>query len=238
MIAPAPEHDRPPSRVLVVEDDPTVAEVVARYLAREGYRVERLTDGAAALDRVLDDPPDLVVLDRMLPGLDGLEVLRRLRETSAVPVVVLTAKGESPDRIAGLEAGADDYLGKPFSPRELMARVRTVLARAQGTVVGASLPRILEAGGIRIDERAHHVAVDGAEVALTQREFDLLGFLVRHPGEAFRREDLLRRVWGYRYGDPSTVTVTVRRLREKVEADPTAPRRVVTVWGVGYRFDG
>lgn len=234
-----PAHAAPAGRrVLVVEDDPTVAEVVARYLVREGYRVEALADGRRALDAVLADPPDLVVLDRMLPGLDGAEVLRRVRETSAVPVVMLTAKGEAADRIAGLESGADDYLGKPFSPRELMARIRAVLARVQGEVVSASTPLVLEAGDLRLDDRARAITRAGRPLALTGREYDLLAFLMRHPGEVFRRDDLLRRVWGYTFGDTSTVTVTVRRLREKVETDPSAPTRVVTVWGVGYRFDG
>ncbi len=225
--------------VLVVDDDPTVAEVVARYLEREGYAVTTCGDGAAGLQHVLVSPPALVVLDLMLPGLDGLEVCRRLRETSDVPVIMLTAKGEAADRITGLERGADDYLAKPFSPRELVVRVNAVLARTRG---GAPAGREaaagpLCAGPIVLDERARTVSVHELPVALTVREFDLLAFLVHHPGEVFRREDLLRRVWGYTFGDTSTVTVHVRRLREKIERDPSAPVHVVTVWGVGYRFD-
>lgn len=230
----------PPARILVVEDDPTVAEVVTRYLERDGHVVEVLADGLAGLARMNGDPLDLAILDLMLPGLDGLEVCRRLRETSRLPVIMLTAKGEAADRITGLEIGADDYLRKPFSPRELVARVRAVLARTGvGKGNGGPVPEeaLLMAGPFVVDTRARTCTVDGRAVALTVREFDLLAFLLRHPGEVFRREDLLRRVWGYTFGDTSTVTVHVRRLREKIEADPASPAHVLTVWGVGYRLD-
>ena len=224
------------TRVLVVDDDPTVAEVVTRYLEREGYAVEAVGDGALALDRAAADPPDLVVLDVMLPGIDGLEVCRRLRATTPVPVIMLTARGEETDRITGLDRGADDYVTKPFSPRELTARVRSVLRRANAApVVDGSGP--LVARDLHVDVRAHEVRLAGELVPLTAREFELLVFLMRHPRQVFRREQLLDEVWGYTYGDTSTVTVHVRRLREKVEADPSNPAHIQTVWGVGYRFE-
>jgi DNA-binding response OmpR family regulator len=172
----------------------------------------------------------------MLPSLNGLEVCRRLRAVAPVPVIMLTARGEEVDRIAGLELGADDYVAKPFSPRELTARVKAVLRRATG-VVSAEEAEILRAGTLEVDPVAHEAHVDGQFVALTAREFDLLVHLMRNPRRAFRREELLHDVWGFSYGDTSTVTVHVRRLREKVEADPSAPRHVCTVWGVGYRFE-
>ena len=225
------------ARILVVDDDPTVAEVVVRYLRRDGYAVDTAGDGLAALAQVQEAPPDLVVLDLMLPGLDGLEVCRRIRASSALPIIMLTARAEAVNRIAGLELGADDYLAKPFSPRELVARVKAVLRRSQATAAqpdGDGEP--LVAGGLVVDVRARRVERDGHPVALTAREFDLLAFLMRHPEEVFRRETLLERVWGYTFGDTSTVTVHVRRLREKIEADPAAPAHVQTVWGVGYRF--
>jgi len=223
-------------RVLIVEDDPNVAEVVGRYLAREGYEVDTEADGLRGLEHALADPPDLVVLDLMLPSLSGLEVCRRLRAVAPVPVIMLTARGEEVDRIAGLELGADDYVAKPFSPRELTARVKAVLRRATG-VVSAEEAEILRAGALEVDPVAHEARVDGQLVALTAREFDLLVHLMRNPRRAFRREELLHDVWGFSYGDTSTVTVHVRRLREKVEADASAPRHVCTVWGVGYRFE-
>ncbi len=226
-------------RVLIIEDDPNVAEVVARYLQREGYRVEIVGDGARGLDRALTDPPDLMVLDLMLPSLGGLEVCRRLRAVAPVPIIMLTARGEEADRIAGLELGADDYVAKPFSPRELTARVKAVLRRATGPMSGPSQEEVttLEAGSLRLDLVGHEAHVDGRLVALTAREFDLLAHLMSNPRRAFRREQLLEDVWGFAYGDTSTVTVHIRRLREKVEADPSAPRHVCTVWGVGYRFE-
>jgi DNA-binding response OmpR family regulator len=229
-----------PSRVLVVDDDPTVSEVVARYLERDGYVVETVADGRTALDRALAEPPDLVVLDLMLPGIDGLEVCRRLRALAPVPIVILTARGQENDRIVGLDLGADDYVAKPFSTKELVARVRAVLRRARGPLApsGPDAPSVYADGDLEVDVAARQARLAGAVVSLTAREFELLAFLVRHPGRAFRREELLEGVWGYRYGDTSTVTVHVRRLREKIEPDPSAPVRIATVWGVGYRWEG
>jgi DNA-binding response OmpR family regulator len=223
------------ARILVVDDDPTVSEVVVRYLEREGFTVESVGDGLAAIDRAGTDAPDLVVLDLMLPGLDGLEVYRRLRSLAPVPIIMLTARGDEDDRVVGLELGADDYVSKPFSPRELTARVKSVLRRAGGAV--SADPGTVEAGGLVVDLGAREVRVEGDAVTLTAREFDLLAFLARHPRRAFRREELLELVWGYSYGDTATVTVHIRRLREKIERDPSAPERLTTVWGVGYRFD-
>jgi DNA-binding response OmpR family regulator len=228
------------SRILVVDDDATVSEVVARYLERDGYAVETVGDGRLALDRALEDPPDLVVLDLMLPGMDGLEVCRRLRALAPVPIVILTARGQENDRIVGLDLGADDYVAKPFSTKELVARVRAVLRRARGPLApsGPEAPRVHVDGDLEVDVAARQARLGGDVVALTAREFELLAFLVRHPRQAFRREEILEGVWGYRYGDTSTVTVHVRRLREKVEPDPSAPVRIATVWGVGYRWEG
>ncbi|HVM40736.1 MAG TPA: response regulator transcription factor [Acidimicrobiia bacterium] len=225
------------TRVLVVEDDPTVAEVVERYLEREGFEVTSVGDGAVALERALAEPPDLVVLDLMLPGLDGLEVCRRLRDVAPVPVIMLTAKGDEQDRVAGLDLGADDYVTKPFSPRELTARVKAVLRRAQAPVEASEPPAELVAGDLLIDLAAREVRRNGGLVTLTAKEFDLLSFLAARPRQVFGREELLEQVWGWTYGDAATVTVHIRRLREKVEDDPSNPRRITTVWGVGYRFD-
>ena len=223
-------------RILVVDDDPMVAEVVTRYLLRDGHEVECVPDGQKALDRALSAPRDLVVLDLMLPGMDGLEVCRRLREHSPVPVVMLTALGEESDRLTGLELGADDYVVKPFSPRELALRVRSVLRRAQGGGLIPPGPGVLRDDGLVVDVNAHEASLRGGTLALTAREFDLLAFLLRHPRQAFTREQLLEHVWGWTFGDSSTVTVHVRRLREKIEVDPTNPARIQTVWGVGYRY--
>ena len=223
-------------RVLIIEDDPNVAEVVTRYLEREGYAVESADDGLEGLERALSDPPDLVVLDLMLPALSGLEVCRRLRAKAPIPVIMLTARGEEVDRIAGLELGADDYVAKPFSPRELTARVKAVLRRAAGGLA-AEEAGVLRAGDLEVDPVAHEARLHSELVSLTAREFDLLAYLMRNPRKAFRREELLADVWGFTYGDTSTVTVHVRRLREKVEADASAPRHICTVWGVGYRFE-
>jgi DNA-binding response OmpR family regulator len=222
--------------VLVVDDDPTVAEVVRRYLERDGFVVESAADGVATLAAAAARPPDLVVLDLGLPGVDGLEVCRQLRSTSPVPIVMLTARGGESDRILGLEMGADDYVTKPFSPRELVLRVKSVLRRAASTT--APPPGgVLTDGGLVVDMAAHEVTVDGRRIAVTAREYDLLVFFLRHPGEAFERTVLLERVWGWTYADATTVTVHVRRLREKVEVDPALPARIVTVWGVGYRYE-
>jgi DNA-binding response OmpR family regulator len=226
-----------PARILVVDDDPTVSEVVTRYLEHEGYVVECFADGRLALDSATANPPDLVVLDLMLPGMDGLEVCRRLREIGPLPVIMLTARGDETDRVVGLEIGADDYVTKPFSPRELTLRVQSVLRRASAPDRPAGEPAVLSSGDVTVDVRAHAVRVHGAAVSLTAREFELLVFLMRHPGQAFGRQQLLEQVWGYSYGDQSTVTVHVRRLREKVEPDPAMPVHIATVWGVGYRWE-
>ncbi len=223
-------------RVLVVDDDPTVSEVVGRYLEHAGFAVAVVADGRLALDRALADPPDLVVLDLMLPGLDGLEVFRRLRAQAPVPVVMLTALGDESDRLVGLELGADDYVTKPFSPRELVLRVQSVLRRSSAPLAQAQ-GTILRDGDLVVDIAAHLVLRGGKPLALTAREYDLLVFLLQNPRQAFSREQLLKQVWGWEYADHSTVTVHVRRLREKVEPDPRDPTRVVTVFGVGYRYD-
>lgn len=220
-----------------------MAEVVAGYLERAGFAVARAGDGDQALRLVEDWAPDLVVLDLMLPGTNGVEVCRRIRtrtdERAAVAVIMLTALGEEIDRVTGLEVGADDYMVKPFSPRELVLRVESVLRRLSAAVDAqhSGTPAILHAGTIQVDLDAHRVTRDGWEVPLTTREYDLLAFLMLHPGRAFSRDDLLREVWGWSYGDRSTVTVHIRRLREKVEDHPADPRLVVTVWGVGYRCE-
>ncbi|MEO3752982.1 response regulator transcription factor [Streptomyces sp. B6B3] len=236
MNAPVQQPERPSRRVLVVDDDPTVTEVVAGYLDRAGFTVDRAADGPGALARAATHPPDLVVLDLMLPGLDGLQVCRRLREAGPVPVVMLTARGDEEDRILGLEVGADDYVTKPFSPRELVLRVASVLRRA-GAPAGPGGARALRGGGITLDPAARTAADGRGPLRLTLREFDLLAHFLRHPGQAFSREQLMAQVWGWDFGDLSTVTVHVRRLRHKVEADPARPRLITTVWGVGYRFD-
>ena len=224
------------TRVLVVDDDEALADVVARYLEREGFEVATAPDGATGLALALDTLPDLVVLDLMLPVIDGLEVCRRLRQSAPIPVVMLTARGEEDDRIAGLELGADDYVTKPFSPRELTARVKAVLRRATGGMSDSSV-RWLEGGGVQVDLVAHEVRRDGEPVPLTSKEFDLLVHFLAHPRRAFRREELLESVWGWTFGDTATVTVHVRRLREKLELDPSDPAHLVTVRGVGYRFE-
>jgi DNA-binding response OmpR family regulator len=224
-------------RVLVVDDDPTVAEVVLGYLRRDGFEAAHAADGLSALAIAAQAPPDLVVLDLMLPGIDGLEVCRRLRaERPELPVVMLTARGEEDDRIAGLEVGADDYVVKPFSPRELALRVRSVLRRTEPVTAAAADPVLVD-GDLMVDTRSRTVVLRGEAVALTAREFDLLAHLMSTPGKAWRREELMRDVWGWEFGDQSTVTVHVRRVREKVELDPADPVRLVTVWGVGYRWD-
>jgi two-component system response regulator ResD len=222
--------------VLVVDDEPTIGEVLSGYLRQAGYETRVAGDGLAALDAVAERSPDLIVLDLMLPGLDGLEVMRRVRErtdrTSAI--ILLTAKGDESDRVIGLRLGADDYVVKPFSPAELVARVDAVLRRVD--TVGDHEPA-LRFGALEVDPAARQARKDGAPVQLTAREFELLLFLARHPLRAFTREELMEHVWQYAfYSDTSTVTVHVRRLRAKLEADPDAPRWIETVWGVGYRF--
>ena len=220
--------------VLVVDDEPIVREVVVRYLEREGYTTLEADDGDDARDLLERESPDLVVLDVMLPRTDGLELCRWIRARSELPVIMLTARGEEADRIVGLELGADDYVTKPFSPRELAARVRTVLRRARSGTTGSE--RIVF-GDVELDAQTRDVRKDGAELRLTAKEFDLLWFLARHPRRVFGRDQLMSRVWGYEAAvDTGTVTVHVRRLREKIEDDPSQPRHLQTVWGVGYRI--
>jgi len=220
--------------VLVVDDEPIVREVVARYLRSEGFTILEAGDGDAACELVERERPDLVVLDVMLPGRDGLAVCRWIRARSELPVIMLTARGDEADRIVGLELGADDYVTKPFSPRELAVRVKTVLRRARDPIVHDAR---LEFGDLEIDGAAREVRRGGVVQKLTAKEFDLLWFLASNPRHVFSREQLMDRVWEYQAAlDTGTVTVHVRRLREKIEEDPSKPRRLETVWGVGYRF--
>jgi DNA-binding response OmpR family regulator len=222
------------ARILVVDDEPNIRDVVVQYLQREGYDTLAAGDGEEAVALAVD--ADLVVLDLMLPKLDGLEVCRQIRGQRDVPIIMLTAKSEETDKLVGLGMGADDYLTKPFSPRELVARVQAVLRRSQKS------PRqpgdIVQVGGIRINPQLRTVERNGTTLELTAREFDLLHFLASHPGQVFTREQLLDQVWDFTFpGDTSTVTVHIRRLREKVEPDPVRPRYVKTVWGVGYKVE-
>jgi two-component system response regulator ResD len=223
--------------VLIVDDEPTIVEVVARYLERAGYATRTALNGEQALEAAARERPDLVVLDLMMPGIDGLRVMRRLRDQAAEPVgvILLTARGEESDRVTGLRLGADDYVVKPFSPVELVARVDAVLRRVDKPS-GEEAP-VLELGDIRIDPVARQVFARGEEILLTQREFDVLLFMARHPHQVFSREQLMDAVWQYSfYTDTSTVTVHIRRLRAKLEADPSRPAHLQTVWGMGYRF--
>ncbi|MBK9725805.1 MAG: response regulator transcription factor [Actinomycetales bacterium] len=244
------------ARILVVDDDATVREVVTSYLVRAGYDVTEAADGELALAAAAAEPPDLLVLDLMLPRVEGMEVFRRLRARRGdLPVIMLTARGDESDRVLGLEVGADDYVTKPFSARELTLRIQSILRRVERdrTAAAADGPpgdaaiatpaapvreEPLSDADLALDRQARRVVRGGAELALTVREYDLLAHFMSHPGVAFSREQLMREVWGWEYGDQSTVTVHVRRLREKVEPDPAAPVRIATVWGVGYRWDG
>ena len=220
--------------VLVVDDEPTIREIVVGYLEREGYRTLVAADGLRAREILESESPNLVVLDVMLPGTDGLELCRWIRSRSKLPVIMLTARGEESDRIVGLELGADDYVTKPFSPRELTARVRTVLRRAEPA---DDQEERLVFDGLALDAATREVSRRGNPIALTAKEFDLLWFLASHPRRVFSRDDLMRRIWGYSAAlDTGTLTVHVRRLREKLEDDPSQPRHVETVWGIGYRF--
>ena len=227
--------------ILVVDDEPSISEVVTLYLRRAGYQVRVAHDGTAALAELEAALPDLVVLDLMLPGVDGLEITRRLRAVGDTPIIMLTARREETDRILGLEMGADDYVVKPFSPQELVSRVRAVLRRtAQPAKRDEAEPseRALRFADLTVDPGTRLATVRGAEIVLTAKEFDLLWFLAGHPRQVFNRDQLLDNVWGEtQYIDPSTVTVHVRRLREKLEADPSTPRHILTVWGVGYKFE-
>jgi DNA-binding response OmpR family regulator len=223
--------------ILVVEDEPSIREVVSLYLNRAGYRVLEAQDGQSALETLDAQEIDLVVLDLMLPEVDGFEITRYLRDRGDVPIIILTARRGEADRIAGLEMGADDYVVKPFSPQELVSRVRAVLRRSQKTEeVEAATP--IQFDQLIIDPAQRIVTIDETERELTAREFDLLWFLARHPRQVFTRELLLEHVWGISsYIDSSTVTVLIRRLREKIEEDPSEPKHILTVWGVGYKFE-
>lgn len=224
--------------ILVVDDEASIVEVVSLYLSRAGYAVESAHDGRSALRAMAAHMPDLVVLDVMLPEVDGLEITRRLRAEGNTPIILLTARREETDRILGLELGADDYVVKPFSPQELVSRVRAVLRRTRGT--GAEPPNAaqpLQFDDLRIDPLSRTVATGAGELTLTPKEFDLLWLLASHPRQVFNRDQLLENVWGEsQYLDPSTVTVHIRRLREKIEPDPANPAHILTVWGVGYKF--
>jgi DNA-binding response OmpR family regulator len=236
---PSPS-DSAANSVLVVDDEPTIVEIVGRYLERAGYEARAAADGFEALELAAAERPDLVVLDLMLPGIDGIEVMRRLRELPGPPlaVILLTARGEESDRLVGLRRGADDYVVKPFSPAELVARVGAVLRRTRPpeTDGGAEEPPI-EVGSLRIEPASRRVFLDREEISLTMREFDLLAFLAAHPGRVYSRDQLMESVWGEPYfEDTSTVTVHIRRLRAKLGDDPASPRFIETVWGVGYRL--
>jgi DNA-binding response OmpR family regulator len=220
--------------ILVVDDEPIVRDVVVRYLRRDGFRTLEADRGDAARELVERDSPDLVVLDVMLPGLDGLELCRWIRSTSSLPVIMLTARGEEADRIVGLELGADDYVTKPFSPRELAARVRTVLRRVEAP---PEPPRRLAFGEVELESETREARRGGEPLRLTAKEFDLLWLLASHPRRVFSREQLMQLVWGYEPAvDSGSITVHVRRLRKKIEADASRPRHLETVWGVGYRL--
>lgn len=231
--------------ILVVDDERTIREVVRRYLELEGYAVTEAETGPQALSILQETQPDLIVLDIMLPGMDGLAITRKLRNPADyaplslngdVPIIFLTARTDEIDRITGFEVGGDDYLVKPFSPRELVARVKAVLRRSTISATNADKPIHFE--HLHLDPRSRTVSVNEAEVVLTAKEFDLLWFLARHPKQVFSRAQLLDNVWGYEfYGDESTVTVHVRRLREKIEPDAAKPTYIQTVWGIGYKFD-
>ncbi len=223
------------SSVLVVDDEPIVRDVVVRYLEDAGYATMQAGDGLAARALLEESTPSVVVLDLMMPGMDGLELCRWIRARSDVPVIMLTALGEETDRIVGLELGADDYITKPFSPRELTVRIKAVLRRSTS---GAAKAERLVAGAIEIDSATREVSRDGQPVRLTATEFDLLWFLMSHPRRVFSRQQLMESVWGYQTSfDTGTVTVHIRRLREKIESHPSAPDHLTTVWGVGYRFE-
>jgi DNA-binding response OmpR family regulator len=223
--------------ILVVEDESSISEVIGLYLKRAGYNVLSAADGQTAMQTLDRQLPDLIVLDLMLPKVDGLAITRWLRDKSDVPIIILTARREEADRIAGLEMGADDYVVKPFSPQELVSRVRAVLRRS-GASSQPGQEKPLAFNDLNIDPRTHLVTIGGQEMVLTVKEFDMLWLLASHPRQVFTRVQLLERVWGLSdYIDPGTVTVHVRRLREKIEKDPSNPTHIQTVWGVGYKFE-
>ncbi|MBE0683280.1 MAG: response regulator transcription factor [Anaerolineales bacterium] len=225
-------------RILVVEDEPSLAEVVSLYLKRAGFQVQIASDGKQAMNILEKQIPDFVILDLMLPEVDGLSLTRWLRDRSDVPIIMVTARREEIDRIAGLEMGADDYVVKPFSPQELVSRVRAVLRRIGREQTGAESERVLSYDSITVNPLTRAVMVRESQIDLTAKEFDMLHLLARHPKQVFTRDQLLERVWGgAEYIDPGTVTVHVRRLREKLETDPSSPKHLLTVWGVGYKFE-
>ncbi|MCB9109802.1 MAG: response regulator transcription factor [Anaerolineales bacterium] len=225
-------------QILVVEDEPSLAEVVSLYLKRAGYQVQVAADGKQAMTILEKQIPDFIILDLMLPEIDGLSLTRWLRDRSNVPIIMVTARREEIDRIAGLEMGADDYVVKPFSPQELVSRVRAVLRRTGREQAGAESERDLTFEDIFISPSTRAVTVRESSIELTAKEFDLLYLLARHPKQVFTRDQLLDRVWGgAEYIDPGTVTVHIRRLREKLELDPSSPTHLITVWGVGYKFE-
>jgi DNA-binding response OmpR family regulator len=222
--------------IAVVEDEPSIAEVVSLYLKRAGFQVQTFSDGMSASEALLQQLPDLVILDVMLPKLDGFALTRQLRDRSDIPIILLTSRREETDRIAGLEMGADDYVVKPFSPQELVSRVRAVLRRTKSEEIKAEAP--LTFSDLTIDPQTRLVTMKGREITLTAKEFDMLYWLARHPRQVFSRDQLLENIWGLSdYIDPSTVTVHVRRLREKIERDPANPLHIITIWGVGYKFE-
>lgn len=225
------------TKIAIVEDEPSISEVVSLYLRRAGYEVTCFADGLVAFNSLIDSLPDLIILDVMLPGLDGFTLTRNLRDKSDVPIILLTSRKEESDRIAGLELGADDYVVKPFSPQELISRVRAVLRRVRSTPK-TNNEGVLKFKDLTIDPQTRNVAINGEEIILTAKEFDLLYHMALHPRQVFTREQLLENIWGFsHYIDPGTVTVHMRRLREKIEKDPTSPVYIITVWGIGYKFE-
>lgn len=225
------------TQIVIVEDEPSISEVVSLYLNRAGFEVITFSDGLSAFDHFAKKLPDLVILDVMLPGMDGFSLIRNIRDRSDVPVILLTSRREESDRIAGLELGADDYVVKPFSPQELVSRVRAVLRRTQSKIE-TLIQGIVQTGNLDINPQTREVLANGSEIVLTAKEFDLLYHLATHPRHVFSRDQLLESIWGLRdFIDPSTVTVHIRRLREKIEKDPTSPVHLVTVWGIGYKFE-
>ena len=224
--------------ILVVDDEETIREVVRRYLEREGFSVEEAADGFEALDLIRSISPDLIILDLMLPGIDGLSLTQHIRQDRQIPILMLTAKGEASDRIRGLDLGADDYVAKPFSPQEVVSRVRAILRRTNKETQ-AGIGKTIILGDLTIDPVSRMVSLESDTVTLTAKEFDLIYFFARNPRQVFSRAQLLEHVWGDElYTDPTTVTVHIRRLREKIENDPSKPQYLLTVWGIGYKFEG
>lgn len=230
------DEQLPDKHILVVDDESTIREVLRRYLERDGYLVSEASTGEQAVELVSEIAPDLVVLDLMLPGMSGLEAAEHMQALADIPILMLTARGALDDRITGLERGADDYVVKPFSPREVLLRIQAILRRSDEVAGGSN--EVIEHGDLRLDPGERVVYREREKLSLTAKEFDLLHFLMRNPRQVFSRDQLMDQVWGYEYyGDPSTVTVHIRRLREKVEYQPSDPDRILTVWGVGYKYE-